>query len=236
MTSSTPVNGNAVGRTISSVVAESLREDIHQGVIPPGTPLRQTEIAERYGVSTTPVREAFALLQREGVLVRADHKGVVVFNPTIDDLREVYIIRIPLESTATEHAVPNLTAGDFEILHQTLDQMKEASRAGDQAARATANRRFHQQIYQRAQLPRLYALIEDLRVSSLAYIRLFGVFHPDYTDAIQEHAEVIDACEQRDAVSAAELMRRHLESTERVVATGMAHRGTQLMASRRSAT
>jgi DNA-binding GntR family transcriptional regulator len=217
--------GASGGRTISSAVAQSLRDEIHGGQIAPGTPLRQTEIAERYGVSTTPVREAFAMLQREGVLVRSDHKGVVVFNPTIDDLREVYIIRITLEATATEHAVPNLDSEDFKALHQTVDQMLKASKKGDRATRADANRRFHQRIYAAAQLPRLYALIEDLRVSSLAYVRLFGVFHPDYTEAIQEHVRVIEACERKDAAGAAKLMRAHLESTERVVAAGLAEQG-----------
>jgi DNA-binding GntR family transcriptional regulator len=222
----TPIS-NAAGRTISSAVAQSLRDEIHEGLIRPGTPLRQTEIAERYQVSTTPVREAFALLQREGVLIRSDHKGVVVFDPTLDDLREAYIIRIPLEATATQHAVPNLDDEDFRVLHQTLEQMAHASEVSDRIGRAEANQQFHQRIYRAARLPRLYELIEDLRVSSLAYIRLFGVFHPDYTDAIEEHARVIEAAERRDAAGAAELMRRHLESTQRVVAAGMEQAAAQ---------
>src|ERR1700710_2315267 len=95
-------------RTISAAVARERREDIQRGVLAPGTPLRQTEIAAQYGVSTTPVREAFALLQREGVLTRSEHKGVVVFRPTLADLHESYYIRVPLEALATRHAVPNL--------------------------------------------------------------------------------------------------------------------------------
>src|SRR5918997_1170374 len=71
----------------------------------PGTRLRQNDVAKRFGVSTTPVREAFAQLQAEG-LVRIDpHRGAVVFHPSVDDVLEFYEIREALESLAVGHAI-----------------------------------------------------------------------------------------------------------------------------------
>src|SRR5688572_20697813 len=87
-------------RTAAEAVATRLRQEIQAGEHAPGTPLRQTEVARRLGVSTTPVREAFALLQADG-LVRIDrYRGAVVFRPTAEELRDAYEIREALELLA----------------------------------------------------------------------------------------------------------------------------------------
>ena len=92
-------------RTASEAVSERLRAEIQRGDLPPGTRLRQGEVAARFGVSTTPVREAFALLQAQG-LVRIDpHRGAIVFLPTAKDAQELYEIRIALETLAIGRAV-----------------------------------------------------------------------------------------------------------------------------------
>src|ERR671916_2913622 len=96
-------------RTTSEEVASRLREEILRGDLEPGRRLRQGEVAERFGVSTTPVREAFALLQAQG-LVRVDpHKGAIVFHPTAEDLRHLYEIREALEVLAIEKSMQNLS-------------------------------------------------------------------------------------------------------------------------------
>jgi DNA-binding GntR family transcriptional regulator len=213
--------GLAKRRMTSQAVAESLREAIHAGVLEPGKPLRQAEIARHYEVSTTPVREAFAMLQQEGLVTHHDNRGVVVFKPTVDDLRETYLIRVPLEGLATELAVPALTGEDFAKLRSLLDEMRGCYERGDAAGRAAANRSFHRTIYRAAGLPRLYALIDGLRSSSAAYMRLVGVYEPDFEHAAQEHSAILAACEARAPKRAGKLMVTHLEHTVEVVAAGL---------------
>lgn len=208
-------------RTISGALAERLRDAIRSGELPPGSHLRQAEIAARYDVSTTPVREAFALLQREGLVTRHENKGVVVFEPRLDDLHEAYLIRIPLEALATERAVPNLSAADFKAMRRAVAEMREVDAGDGRADRTRMNRSFHATLYRAAKLPRLFAIIDELRASSSAYMRLFGVFHPDFTDSIAEHKGILVACEQGDAAAAARLMAEHLEHTARVVSAGL---------------
>ena len=87
-------------RTVSGLVAERLRAQIVAGELAAGTKLRQVEIARRFGVSTTPVREALAALQREGLVRLHPQRGAVVFVPTVADLREHYEIRAALEALA----------------------------------------------------------------------------------------------------------------------------------------
>jgi DNA-binding GntR family transcriptional regulator len=209
-------------RTISGALADRLRDDIRNGDLPPGMRLRQAEIAERYDISTTPVREAFALLQREGLVIRHENKGVVVFEPTLADLHEAYLIRIPLEALATEQAVPKLRAADLETMRAALAEMRRLDRDEDRKLRAEANRTFHSTLYRAAGLPRLFATIADLRASSAAYLQLFGVFHPGFADVSREHAEILAACEAGEPERAAALMVAHLEHTAAVVAEGLA--------------
>src|ERR687895_152976 len=111
-------------RTTSEEVASRLREEILRGDLEPGKRLRQGAVATRFGVSTTPVREAFALLQAEG-LVRIDpHKGAIVFHPTADDARELYEIRVALETLAIGRALRNLGPEEIQELQSILEEMR----------------------------------------------------------------------------------------------------------------
>src|ERR1700755_1265283 len=96
-------------RTIAGQVAARLRAEIVAGERAPGSKLRQVEIAKRYGVSTTPVREALAMLQREGLVRLHAQRGAVVFLPSVADLREHYEIRGALEALPAAR-----TAAGFE--------------------------------------------------------------------------------------------------------------------------
>src|ERR1700759_5316261 len=106
-------NTAAMPLTRAGVVTERLRDMIKSHELPAGTRLRQAEFAERFGVSTTPVREAFVALAREGLVTQDPHRGVVVFEPSLQELDEIYEIRIALEPLATEIAAKQLSEDDL---------------------------------------------------------------------------------------------------------------------------
>src|ERR1700752_5368887 len=112
--------------TRAGAVAERVRELIRSGELAPGTYLRQDEIAARFGVSTTPVREAFLALEREGLVRRHPHRGVVVFMPSIEELNELYEIRAALEPLAAEIAARQLTEDDLAALERIVTEMRNA--------------------------------------------------------------------------------------------------------------
>jgi DNA-binding GntR family transcriptional regulator len=205
--------------TRGQIVAEHLRTAIRSGELPAGMPLMQTDVAKQLGVSTTPVREAFAVLLREGLLIGDPHRGAVVFRPTVADLRENYEMRLCLESLATELAVPNLTEVDFKELDALLDEMRRTKRSVDYLP---LNRRFHQRLYQAADRPKLYATIEELRDSAAAYANIFAVGEADPSRSQAEHEDIVAACQQRDAQGAGEAMRRHLKHTWEVTSRQLA--------------
>jgi DNA-binding GntR family transcriptional regulator len=209
-----------IRKTISEAVADRLRAEIRSGALAPGSRLRQADVAERFRVSTTPVREAFATLEREGLVVSAPHRGVEVFHATVKDLQETYEIRIPLETLATELAVPNMTDEDLAELAALIEQM--SATRGDPVGYGRLNAAFHARIYRCAERPKLERLIADLREASAAYLRLYATIAPGPEETHAEHTAIFDACRARAPKRAAKAMTAHLQHTVDFVSKGLA--------------
>lgn len=193
--------------TTAKAVAERLREEIQDGALAPGTRLRQNEIAGRFGVSTTPVREAFAQLQAEG-LVRVDpHRGAVVFHPTVEDLLEYYEIREVLESLAVARAIPHLTPALGRDLNELIERMRRTREA---RRWVKLNDEFHLRLYASADRPHLTALIGNLRDASTPYIHMFVASQKPSGQTNDEHRQILDACLRGDEEAAQRAIRNHL--------------------------
>jgi DNA-binding GntR family transcriptional regulator len=204
-------------RTIAGAVAARLRAEIVAGELPSGTKLRQVEIARRLGVSTTPVREALAALQREGLVRLHPQRGAVVFLPNVADLREHYDIRIALEALAASKTAERFEPESAAPLETLLDEM----RLGPPAPRyLELNQRFHTELYARSGHKTLVEMIAGLRDASSAYLNIYRAredFPVEELDA--EHRAILAACVARSRKRAAAATREHLERTvERVAA------------------
>ena len=200
-------------------VADRIREEIQNGVLAPGTRLRQADLAKRFNVSITPVREAFNKLAGEGLIVIDENRGAVVFWPTLSDFRECFEIRELLESYAIAKSVPKLTDEDFATLDTLIAQMSTAS---DIQSWVDLNDRFHLTIYEAAGEPRLLKLIANLREASVAYLNMFAATRVRDRDHLEdEHQAILDACKARDVDAAAARIREHLRRpVEKALASG----------------
>ena len=198
--------------TIAEQVASALRDEITTGQLAAGTKLRQVEIAQRFGVSTTPVREAFGLLQSDGLVQIDTHRGVTVFLPTIQDLVEHYEIRMALEMLAVEKAAEHFQAHDAPLLIALLGEMYGTS---DAALYVERNQQFHLRLYSLAGRSRLLTMIEELRNASNAYLHLYAAADVprDAKRLDTEHREILAACQVNDPVRAANAVRQHLQQT-----------------------
>jgi len=209
-------------RTRAEAVAAELRRLIATGELAPGQRLRQAEVATRFGVSTTPVREAFMSLARHGLVRQDAHRGVVVFAPSLSDLRETYEMRAVLEPLASELAVPQLTGGQIDVIRRVVVDMRTAS----PERYAELNRAFHCHLYEASGRPRLVETIDHLREAAATYLSLsVDRYDPAYREAAHaQHEAIFEAVERRDAQRAAELVRRHLQHSavhfERILANG----------------
>ncbi len=163
------------------------------------------------------MREAFAVLERDGLVTVQPHRGVTIVEPTIDDIQEIYEMRTRLECLAIELACEN-AAADLGPVRSAMLAMEELDH-GDPAG-VELNRSFHEELYALANRPRLARAIADLRDASRIYMTL--LFHLVSTtnatvDADEEHRLIFEALERRDAAAASEAMAQHLGSTRRTI-------------------
>ncbi len=212
-----------IPKTRSEAIAQELRRLIIAGDLAPGTRLRQTEIADRFAVSTTPVREAFTALAREGLVRQDAHRGVVVFSPSAEELGEIYEIRAILEPFATELAATQLTDESLEELSRIVAEMHHA----EAVEYARLNAEFHARIYEGAGRARLVDIITAQREASASYLGL-TVRHYDAAYRAQaqaEHEQILAALKARTPKSAAKAVRLHLRHNEQHVAALVAKHG-----------
>jgi DNA-binding GntR family transcriptional regulator len=201
-------------KTISDEIIDILRGEIQRGDLPPGTRLRQHEVAKRFGISTTPVREAFAQLQAEGLLQINRNRGAVVFRPTAKDLREAHEIRELLETYAIEKAVPRLTQQDISELEGMLREMRETEETDRWIE---LNHHFHLKLYAASGNDQLCNIIASLREASSAYIHMFAEITNRAERGDIEHTEILAACKEKDVKRAKEWTRRHVHNTVEAV-------------------
>ena len=186
---------------------ELVLEAIDRGVYHPGDRLVESELAERFGVSRTPVREALQRLETQSILVR-DGRSMVVASLDHDQLGELYAVRAQLEGLAAQLAAQHAAPEEIRILQEMVAQ--DEAVVDDPAALARANRRFHRQIhlashnrYLIRQLDSVHRTMALLTTTSLA-AEGRGV------DAIAEHKAIVEAITKRDMAAADKALRNHI--------------------------
>jgi DNA-binding GntR family transcriptional regulator len=183
-----------------------IRSDILNGVFPVGHRLLETTLAARYGVSRTPIREALAALQQEGLIDRTEG-GFRVRTGTAEDVIEIYEARIALESAAASAAARRRTDLDLarlEALHQAATQATDV-RAGHEA-----NSRWHVALWEAAHNSTISGALERWS----AQLRIYDQGPPGPADDLamthDEHAAILDALRRGDGAAAGALMADHL--------------------------
>jgi len=166
------------------VVLASMRDAILSGELAPGTKLRQEKLAERFGTSRIPVREALRALEYEGLVRSAPYRGFAVTELDADDIEEVYDLRILLEGHAVRLAVLLITDDDLRTLEGLYREMMEAT-PGD--AQLAARERFYIRLYSLTGRPRLVGLIARLRQEVARSLRWPTLQHaPSHHEAFFE--------------------------------------------------
>jgi DNA-binding GntR family transcriptional regulator len=167
--------------TAQDVVLVSVRQAILSGVLGPGARLRQEELADVFGTSRIPVREALRALEYEGLVTSVPHRGFTVTALDADDVEEVYDLRILLESEAVRLALPLLTDEDLDDLEKLFRVMQDADSPDDQLA---AREQFYLRLYSVSGRPRLVGLIVRLRAEVARVLRWATIQH---SSSIHEH-------------------------------------------------
>jgi DNA-binding GntR family transcriptional regulator len=196
----------------TELVLEEIRRAILTRELLPGQPLVEMELAQRLGVSKTPVREALKLLSGSGLVTFNPYKGASVRVVDQALARDVYDVRMLLEPEAVRRSVQ---AGDKALLAEArtaLDAASGAVQSGEQGQLSLVNRTFHQALYKGCGNPLLISVLDDLR-DRAALISVVGWQNsPSWTTEYDEHNAVLAAAEAGDADGATGLVRQHIQS------------------------
>ena len=200
-------------QTMQEAVVAHIRNLILSGELAPGQRLLQTELAEKLGISRTPIREALQRLAHEGLVSISSFKGASVSEFSTSDLIEVYSVRIALESYAAYLAAQQITEADLARLEALMKDMGEAFRSKDFEHLLEAHHNLHATIYAIAGKKRLLEHIIQYLDQASFYQRIALSLGRGASDPIIEHQDILSTLRQRDADAAARIMRQHLELT-----------------------
>jgi DNA-binding GntR family transcriptional regulator len=214
-------------KAIVDGLADTLREGILSGELATGTWLRQERLAEQYGISRTPVREALRALQAQRLVEVVPHRGALVCGPTLRDIHEAYAVRAELEGFAAELAANLARDAEIERLHEAEELFRrtvDESPAGEDAAGrprwSEANDLFHEVILTAAGNGRLADTITALHRSfprNVTWGSLSGSSHL-LQENVAQHREIARAIAAHDPALSRETMKKHVQRSGELIA------------------
>ena len=203
-----PSDDTRTSNTLTAYAA--LRQLIMSGDLAGGSNHLESELADRLGMSRTPVREAALMLKAGGLLDIRPRKGVHILSLSVADMRDVYDVLTELESLAARKAAErNLTSADLHGLAQAIDDMDKALASEDRTAWAEADDRFHRELVRLGENRRVETIV-SMMSDQVHRARLMTLFvRPLPVKSNQDHRAVLDAITQGDAEAAGRLHRAH---------------------------
>nr|WP_243432235.1 MULTISPECIES: GntR family transcriptional regulator [Pseudomonas] len=196
------------------VIEERLRSAILDGRLPPGTAIRQQELATLFGVSRMPVREALRQLEAQSLLKVEMHKGAVVAPLIGEDAVDTYALRVLLETEALRQSIPLLDANDIASARGYIQQLENETR---HAEIGRLNRLFHMSLYNKAPNKKLLRLIEDELNEEERFLR-FHLSSMGLGKLTQDdHNALADAAGDKLVDEAVTVLERHLNNASRVI-------------------
>ncbi|TBR24884.1 MAG: GntR family transcriptional regulator [Reyranella sp.] len=194
-------------QTVGDQITASIRSAIIDGKLPPGEVLRQDDLATRFGFSRMPIRDALRQLETEGLVSIHPTKGAQVARLDVVELREIYGMRVILETGALRLSCANLDAPRLEAAARLLDQM---SGEADAARLSDLNQAFHATLYELCGNGRLLSHIDLYLKAVDRYVRILLSAVDYQPQSHRDHQAILDACRDGDADKAEAALRQHL--------------------------
>ena len=196
------------------VIEERLRSAILDGRLPPGTAVRQQELATLFGVSPMPVREALRQLEAQSLLQVVMHKGAVVAPLIGEDAVDTYALRVLLETEALRQSIPSLDADDIAQARSYIRQLENETR---HAEIGRLNRLFHMALYSKAKNQKLLRMIEIELNEEERFLR-FHLSSMGLGKLTQDdHIALVDAASDKLVDEAIKLLEEHLNHAARTI-------------------
>jgi DNA-binding GntR family transcriptional regulator len=202
---------------LRDVVFNTLRQAILKGELKPGERLMEIQLAQRLGVSRTPIREAIRKLELEGLVTMVPRKGAEVAQITEKSLRDVLEVRKALEELAMQIACDKISDQTVEELVDALDEFKGAVSSKELTAIAEADVNFHDVIYNATQNEKLISILNNLREQMYRYRIEYIKDYSSHKRLIEEHEMIIDCLKNKDKDCATAAICNHIDNQEMTV-------------------
>ncbi len=209
---------------LRDVVFNTLRRAILRGELKPGERLMEIQLANKLGVSRTPIREAIRKLELEGLVLMVPRKGAEVAEITEKNLRDVLEVRCVLEELAVQLACDRI---DPERMQQLLDaaaHFRDILGTADITELGEADEAFHDVIFQATDNRRLIQLLNNLREQMYRYRIEYLKKKECYPQLLEEHAAIIQAIREHDKAKATEITVQHINNQVDTVVDTLRHR------------
>jgi DNA-binding GntR family transcriptional regulator len=205
--------GPASRRTLGDEVTDRLRDAILRGEFAAGERLREENLAAMLQVSRGPIREAFAALERDGLVELSRHHGATVTELSREDLEEVYSLRIVLETLAARFAIKRAQEADFDRLKLALTAFTDIlSNNPTEHDAANYDVQFHDAFYQAAHHTRLYLSWQNIRLQVYRFLLTRNLANPDWRDNMERgHTEILDVLRTRDEEAVVSVVVTHIQ-------------------------
>jgi len=205
-------------RTMAEAALERLRESIIMGELTPGTPLRLEDLAKSLGMSISPIREAVRQLEALGLAEHVPHHGAKVMQLDIEEMRELFSVRLALEGMAVRRAAEQFEESDEQKARAALEEYDAARHRHDTRAAVRAHRAFHFALYEAAHSSWLLRLIRPAWDSCERY-RPVLLAEGAVQDRHEElDVELLEACAAHEPDRAAQALHDHLETASAIYA------------------
>ena len=197
---------------LRDVVFNTLRQAILRGELKPGERLMEIQLANKLGVSRTPIREAIRKLELEGLVLMIPRKGAEVAEITEKNMRDVLEVRKALEELAVQLACEKITDEEIEEMKKAAEEFKMILKSKDITEIAEADVRFHDIIYMATDNQKLIHLLNKLREQMYRY-RVEYLKNPDVHEQLtQEHEEIVYHIKRREKVEATAVTCQHIDN------------------------
>ncbi len=197
---------------LRDVVFNTLRQAILRGELKPGERLMEIQLANKLGVSRTPIREAIRKLELEGLVLMIPRRGAEVAEITEKSLRDVLEVRSALEELAVELACDRISEEDVDKLREAAKEFEEVSKSEDVTALAEADVRFHDIIYFATDNQRLIQLLYNLREQMYRYRVEYLKRGEVHATLFAEHEHIIESIVRRDKAAAKQAISTHIDN------------------------
>jgi DNA-binding GntR family transcriptional regulator len=200
-------------------IESALLDDIAAGLVQPGERLDETKLAERFGVSRTPVREALSRLTAQGVLVTGERRGVRVAEYSREELAQMFEAMQEIESVCARLANQRLTLLARAEIENAQSECEKAASENDRLAYIKANEKLHMSIYRATGNPYICELASDFRRKTGPFRAKKLATEADLVASVESHVELLATIFSGDSQVAVDGMRKHMtESFMRVLA------------------